>query len=122
MEYNALVIAADNGDENACEVFKRAGNYFGIGIANAIKAYDILTVIIGDLRCDENHIFFQSIQDSVAENYMNYSAQKPSVRLSRHKKKEYGLGACQFVLEKFFEQPKFLTNIKENGGELVETM
>lgn len=120
--YDALITAARNGDENACEIFKTAGTYFGIGITNAIKTYDILDVVIGDLRCQEDHIFFQSIQDSVAENSVNFSVKQPTVRLSSHKKDEYGMGACQFVLEKFFEQPKFHTNISENGGEWVETM
>lgn len=120
--YDDLVAIAESGDENACEVFKRAGNYFGIGIANAIKSYDILDVVIGDLRCNENHIFFRSIKESVAENSINFSVKQPSVRLSSHSKNEYGMGACQFVLEKFFEQPKFQTNIKENGGECVGTM
>lgn len=120
--YDTLIIAAGQNDKAACEVFQRAGNYFGIGIVNAIKTYDILNVVIGDLRCNENHIFFQSIQDSVAENSVNFSVMKPSVRLSHHRKEEYGMGACQFVLEKFFEQPKFHTNISENGGEWVETM
>lgn len=120
--YDALVKAAQDGDKNACEIFEKAGTYFGIGITNAIKTYDILDVVIGDLRCRADHIFFQSIQDSVAENSVNFSVKQPTVRLSSHTKEEYGMGACQFVLEKFFEQPKFHTNISENGGEWVETM
>lgn len=120
--YDALVKEAQDGDKNACEIFEKAGTYFGIGITNAIKTYDILDVVIGDLRCRADHIFFQSIQDSVAENSVNFSVKQPTVRLSSHTKEEYGMGACQFVLEKFFEQPKFHTNISENGGEWVETM
>lgn len=120
--YDDLIDAAKQGHKEACEVFQKAGNYFGIGIANAIKTYDIQTVVIGDLRCGEDHIFFQSIINSVAENSVNFSTKPPSVRQSSHKKKEYGMGACQFVLEKFFEQPKFQMNIRENGGEMVETM
>jgi predicted NBD/HSP70 family sugar kinase len=120
--YDELIIAASNGDEDARSVFRTAGHYFGIGITNAVKTYDILKVVIGDLRCSEAHIFFQSIKDSVAEHSANFSVAQPTVHLSTHTKEQYGLGSCQFVLENFFEQPKLHTNVSENGGEWIESM
>jgi len=117
VEYDGLIEKASAGDITAINIFRNAGYYLGIGIANAIKSYDIPTVVIGDLRCDEEHVFFRSILESVKENSNNYSVEAPSVKLSKSTSNMYGMGGCQFVLEKFFEQPKLYTNIESNGGE-----
>ena len=119
--YDELIDKSVHGDDAATKVFKSAGNYFGIGVANAIKTYDILDVVIGDLRCDENHTFFRSIVESVKENTVNFCQEVPNVSLSSSTKEIYGMGGCQFVLDHFFEQPKLHTQIEENGGDLIGT-
>jgi predicted NBD/HSP70 family sugar kinase len=115
--YDELIVRASEGDPDAISVFRMAGYYFGIGIANAIKTYDIPTVIIGDLRCEEDHVFFQSVLESIKENSVNYNNETPVISLSKYTSNMYGLGGCQYVLDKFFEQPKLNTNIENNGGE-----
>lgn len=119
LDYDEIIKEADSENEFAITVLQEAGAYFGRGISNAIKSYDILEVVIGDLRCSENHIFFQSIVKSVAENVVEYCGEKPSIELSKCNSGMYGLGACYFVLNDFFEQPKLHTNISGYGGEVI---
>jgi len=118
--YDELISLAEEGDPAAIKIFEHAGHYLGIGISNAMKTYDISNVVLGDLRCDENHVFYQQILLSVKQHMVNVSIKEPTVILSKYTKEMYGLGACQFVLENFFEQPKLHTNIDENGGEWLE--
>lgn len=121
LPYDVILNNAQNSDFAAYDVLRTAGKYFGIGVANAIKMYDISTVILGDLRCTEDNVFFKSIKESALENLKNFYLDTVDIEISSFGTDQYGLGGCLFVLEHFFEEPKLQTSINDdsvtkNGG------
>ena len=114
--YDQIVKFANEGDEEAVKIFENAGHYFGIGIANAVKTFDIPSIIIGDLRCTEEHVFFKSIVKSVEENLNNFRISDIDIKLASYPSEMNGLGGCQYVLNRFFVEPKLQTNLSNLEG------
>ena len=104
--YPEIVQLADDGDPVAKEIFAEAGRILGLGICNAIKMYDIATVVVGELGCDEKHVFFESICESIRQNTVEYMRTPPVVVLGKLDESEFGLGGCHYVLKKFFRRPE----------------
>lgn len=109
--YVDIIKGAEKNDKDAVSVLIAAGEAFGIGISNVIKAYDISTVVIGDLKCSEKHVFFKTISETVKMNTENYALKPPKILVGKLKEQQYGLGGCHFVLKKFFSSPKLKLNV-----------
>lgn len=118
--YDTLIKQAEYGDQNAVEVFEMAGFYLGTGIANTIKNFDIPKVILGDLRCSEQHVFFKSIVKSIEENLNNFSVSSTEIKLASKSGEHYGLGGCHYVLDQFFSEPKLITSFSNLRGDMIE--
>ena len=104
--YPEIVELAGDGDPVATRVFAEAGRILGLGICNSIKEFDIATVVIGGLGCEEEHVFFRSICESIEKNVVEYMREPPRVVLGRLSENEFALGGCHYVLKKFFARPK----------------
>lgn len=106
LTYQEILKEADNGNKAAVDIFKEAGEFFGLGIANLIKIMDIYTVVIGDLGCDERHIFVKSINKSVKFHLATFLKKQPKIIVGKLKDVEFALGGCNFVIENFFVTPE----------------
>lgn len=104
--YLEILKLAKKGDPNAIKVLEQAGTYLGIGISNFIKIYEIYNVIVGDIRCDADHVFFQSIIKSTKDNLKNFTNVEPKIIPGKLESDNFGLGGCYFVLGKFFAKPE----------------
>jgi len=60
----------------AVDLLSRAGQYFGIALANAVKLSDIYTIVIDNLPISENHPFLTAIR-STAQAYCQSYAVEP---------------------------------------------
>ena len=108
LRYRQILAAAAKNDESAVEVCKYAGKYFGIGIANIVKILDIGTVVLSDIRCDENHIFFKSIRESMTEYLEPFFNKKISLTVGKLSESELALGGCSYVIDEFFVSPELV--------------
>ncbi|MCI8598358.1 MAG: ROK family transcriptional regulator [Lachnospiraceae bacterium] len=109
--FDTLLQLADEGEPIALDIFKTAGQYFGIAIANSVKLLDISTVIVDDLSCKETHIFIQSIEETVNRYCSSYALQPIKIIPHQLKKEEYALGAALFILDTFFQKPKLKLSV-----------
>ena len=62
--------AAKEGDELALNVFKRAMEYIGIGVANLVNLFNPEMIVIGGGVSMAGDIFFDSIKEVVAKHIM----------------------------------------------------
>jgi glucokinase-like ROK family protein len=62
--------AAKDGDELALNVFKRATEYIGIGIANLVNLFNPELIVIGGGVSMAGDIFFDNIREVVAKHVM----------------------------------------------------
>jgi predicted NBD/HSP70 family sugar kinase len=104
--YPEILDLASKGDRTAIRVLEMAGEYFGVGISNFIRTFEIYTVIIGDIICSEDHVFFRSIVESTERSLSNYTDEKPVIIRGKLDSSNFGLGGCHFILERFFAMPK----------------
>ncbi len=110
-KYSEIIESAQKNDEVAIETCRIAGNYLGIGIANVVKTLDIYTIVISDIGCNEDHIFFKSIYKSLKEYvtpYFNKPFKLYSGKLRSH---ELPLGGCIFIIDNFFVSPELKLRI-----------
>ena len=105
LPYREIVEMAKEQNTIAGEIFVNAGYYLGVGISNIVKLFDIPLVVLGDMECDENHIFFKSIQKSLIENMRSFSNVQPTLIIGKLSKEQFGLGGCHFVLQRLFKSP-----------------
>jgi glucokinase-like ROK family protein len=68
--------AANKGDELALNVFKRAMEYIGIGIANLINLFNPELIVIGGGVSMAGDIFFDNIREVVAKHVMQSTAKE----------------------------------------------
>lgn len=104
--YAEIIQLAEDGHPQAVAVIERAGELFGVVVSNVIKSFEIYTVILGDLICDERHIFVRSIVASVRRRLRNYTDREPRIIVGKLGGSTFGLGGCRFVLGEFFAGPK----------------
>lgn len=106
VDYAQILQRAQNGESLALDTLQRAGALFGVAISNLVKNFEIYTVILGDMMCDEHHPFFRAIVAAATQNLQNYTNQQPCIRKGCLDSQSFGLGGCHLVLGKFFAHPK----------------
>jgi predicted NBD/HSP70 family sugar kinase len=104
--YADIIERSDAGDATAAEVLERAGRYFGTAIANMIKLFDISNVVIGDILCSEDNIFFKTIAGTIRKNVSAYALKEVIIRRGVTDEYAFALGGCFFALDNFFSEPK----------------
>ena len=109
--YYEIIKAAEKRDQNAIDILASAGEVLGLGISNIIKSYDIYTVVIGDLKCSENHLFFKIIKEAVKRSTKSFALKPPKVILGKLKEENFGLGGCHYVLGNFFSSPRLTLKV-----------
>jgi N-acetylglucosamine repressor len=111
ISYKELLQKCGEGDLDAVSLLTEAGRYLGTAISNAVRMFDIPTIVIGGLECDEDHLFFKTIKNTVIENTSTFSIKKVDVCLGRLTEETFGLGGCQFIIEKYFKLPKLVFKV-----------
>jgi predicted NBD/HSP70 family sugar kinase len=106
ISYEEILQRATQGEKLAIQVLESAGELFGVAVANFIKSYEIYTVILGDMMCNEKHLFFRSIVRSTKKNLNNFTNKQPRIVSGKLTSDNFGLGGAHFVLSKFFARPK----------------
>lgn len=91
---------------DATDLFTRAGRYFGLALANAIKLSDIYTVVIDGLPVDNDHPFITAIRDTVKAACNAYAVRDPDIRPTAFPEAVGAHGAALFVLDTFFQKPQ----------------
>lgn len=109
--FREVLEKADEGNAAAAKVLEEAAKCFGIAIANVVKLLDIRLVVIGDLDCGQDHIFLKTIETTVNEEVSNYAIGQVKVIPGSVNECNYALGACMFVIDKFYKAPKLTLNI-----------
>ena len=104
--YKEILQLAARNDKTAIAVLEEAGELFGVSVSNIVKNFEIYTVILGDMMCDEKHIFFRSIVKSAKKHLGNYTPKQPRIISGKLTSDNFGLGGCHFVLSKYFARPK----------------
>lgn len=109
--YREILELANSNDKIAINICKEAGNYFGIGLANIVKMMDIYTVVISDIRCDEKHIFFKSINKSLKDHVSTYFKRPCKLYVGKLEENELALGGCNYVIDNFFVSPELILKV-----------
>jgi predicted NBD/HSP70 family sugar kinase len=106
LTYECVMDAAASGRDLAAErAVTEAANYLGIGIANLIQLFDVYTVILGDVGCDEDHPFMHAVRQRVEENVATFLTESPRILLGQATDAEFALGGCRFQIAEFFSEP-----------------
>ena len=109
--YNEILKKCDEGDRDAVELFTTAGKYLGTAISNAVRMFDIPVIVVGGLGCGEDHVFFKTVKSTVIEHTASFSIREVKVLPGRLTEDDFGLGGCQFMIEKLLSQPKLIFKV-----------
>jgi predicted NBD/HSP70 family sugar kinase/predicted transcriptional regulator len=108
--FNDVLSAAESGDETAIEILTEASGYLGIAIFNAVMLFDIDIVIVGDLICNDDNVFFTNLVDTVNRNAKNYSKEITLLK-GKMDDNNYAIGGCFFIIDQFFSEPKLTLRV-----------
>ena len=92
--------AAKAGDELALNVFKRAMEYIGIGVANLVNLFNPEMIIIGGGVSMAGDIFFNNIKEVVARHVMRSSHREVSIHPVTFGHNAALMGAFALILNK----------------------
>ena len=106
VDYAEILHRAQGGEPLALDTLQRAGALFGVAVSNLVKNFEIYTVILGDMVCDEDHPFFRTIVGAAVQNLHNYTSHQPCILKGRLDSQTFGLGGCHLILSKFFAHPQ----------------
>jgi predicted NBD/HSP70 family sugar kinase len=109
--YKEILRKCDEGDKDAVDLFTTAGKYLGTAISNAIRLFDIPAIVIGGLECSEDHVFVKTVKSTIMEHTASFSIAEVNVRLGQLTEDNFGLGGCQFMIEKLFSRPKLIFKV-----------
>ena len=112
--YREILALADHNDKIAINICKEAGKYFGIGLANIVKMMDVCSVVISDIRCDEKHIFFKSINKSLKDHVTTYFKKPCKLYVGKLGENELALGGCNYVIDNFLVSPELILKVESN--------
>lgn len=106
VKYDEILKRADEEEVEAIEMLEQAGLYFGIAVSNLIKIYDIANVIIGDIQCSEDNVFYRKIVQTAKDYTSNYVLKDLNIKIGLTDEFNFALGGCLFVFDKYFTAPK----------------
>lgn len=92
--------AAKTGDELALNVFIRAMEYIGLGIANLINIFNPDLIVIGGGVSMAGDIFFDTIRQVVSKNIMNPSSKQINILPVAYGNNAALMGAFSLILNK----------------------
>ncbi len=92
--------AANNGDELALNVFKRAMEYIGIGIANLVNLFNPEMIVIGGGVSMAGDIFFDNIKEVVEKHVMQPGSRELNISPVAHGENAAIMGAFALILNK----------------------
>ena len=92
--------AAKEGDELALNVFKRAMEYIGIGVANLVNLFNPEMIVIGGGVSMAGDIFFDSIKEVVAKHVMQSSPRELNIYPVAYGENAALMGAFALILNK----------------------
>jgi glucokinase-like ROK family protein len=99
----AVIEAAQAGDEQCREVLEQAGRYVGVGIANLLNLLNPgLIVLGGELAAAGDH-FLNAVRASVRERALSKAAEEATICLSAVGADAVAIGAATVMLEHAFE-------------------
>ncbi len=102
----SLPFAALLHQPDAAALLARAGRYFGIALANAIKLLDIYTVVIDGLPINDDHPLITAIRNTAQAACNAYAVHDLDIRPTSFPEGEGAHGAALFVLDTFFQKPR----------------
>jgi predicted NBD/HSP70 family sugar kinase len=92
--------AANQGDEMALNVFKRATEYIGIGIANLVNLLNPEMIVIGGGVSMAGDIFFDNIKEVVANHVMQSGSREVNIYPVAYGENAALMGAFALILNK----------------------
>jgi predicted NBD/HSP70 family sugar kinase len=92
--------AAKNGDELALNVFIRAMEYIGLGIANLINIFNPDLIVIGGGVSLAGDIFFDNIRRVVSKNVMEPNSRQINIQQVAYGNNAALMGAFSLILNK----------------------
>lgn len=104
--YTQILKCSEDADEAARSILTEAGIYLGMAIANYIKLFDLSQVILGFLECNNEHLFYKTISDTVNSLIEGFLPSEISIRCGVTSEYDFALGGCLFALKNFFAKPE----------------
>ena len=97
-----IVLAAELGDEYCCNLLSDAGQYIGIGIANAISIFNPAKVIIGGRLVKDNSILLKKIKETAQAQIVPIIFEETQLIESKLGLYASAIGAATLCLEKYY--------------------
>ncbi len=98
-----VTLAAEMGDEFSINLLKKAGDYIGVALANAVNILNPSTVIIGGGLISTGEILVENIIKSVKLNTMMGILDDLGIKLSRFDVNGSALGCALLAMRPLFE-------------------
>ena len=96
---DALIERADAGDPNVSAVFRRAGQYLGIGIANLVDVLDPAVVILSGARTHSASAFFEALREALDHASRAMPRPIPDLEIHPWGDEIWARGAAALVLD-----------------------
>jgi predicted NBD/HSP70 family sugar kinase len=100
-----LLHLAQAGDLSAIRIFKKAGNFLGIGIANLINLFNPKKIIISGEGTRDGDLLFIPMKESIQQNTMPGLFDPNIVEIAPWGDDAWARGAAGLVLREVFESP-----------------
>jgi len=97
-----IVLAAEMDDQYCKELLEKAGEYIGIGIANAISLFNPSKVIIGGRLIEDNPVLMNKMQQTVESHTIPAIYDDTQIIVSNLGIYASALGAATLCLEKYY--------------------
>jgi glucokinase-like ROK family protein len=98
-----VTLAAEMGDEFSINLLKKAGNYIGVALANAVNILNPSTVIIGGGLISTGDILVENIIKSVKRNTMMGILDDIEIKCSQFDVNGSALGCALLAMRPLFE-------------------
>ncbi len=113
----AIIKAAEDGDEDCRQILQKRGQQFGRTIADIVNVVDLQAVILAmNFNTPESDIEYQSMYEAYWEN-LQIREDAPQIIISRSNGKLLLMGAATLVIEKVFSPD--LNVIREASGRTI---
>lgn len=99
----AIIEAAQAGDEQCHEVLEQAGHYVGVGIANLLNLLNPGLIVLGGEVAAAGDSFINAVRASVRERALSKAAREARICLSAVGPDAVAIGAATVMLEHAFE-------------------
>jgi predicted NBD/HSP70 family sugar kinase len=105
LTFDEVINSAKEGQKELCEIFSKAGYYFGIGLSDVINLFNPKKIIISGQGANAGDLFFKPMYEVIEKHVIKDLFESDQIVIPEWDPTDWERGAATVVLQELYKSP-----------------